>query len=145
MVLFPKALILLKMWLACTGRQNISLEDGQKNPYVGIVAVLEQALPEGSATELTKPLRALLQIDREQRVTGGVRKQRVVVAHRLLNMRSPTPSVASPGIMIVPSRVPSPISVDVVTSPAVITPSGKSPSTQKTCSSGAASLQLKTS
>ena len=61
----------------CKGRQgNVLLEEGKVNPYIKIMAALEQSLREGTGTALTKPLRTQLQADREKRLSVGTRKVR---------------------------------------------------------------------
>ena len=55
-------------------RNNILLEEAQPNPYVSVVVVLEKALREGTATDLTKPHRAsprLTSIDRSRATNVG--------------------------------------------------------------------------
>ena len=53
----------------CKGRQkNALVSEWQTEPYVKIVAPLEQALDEANATALTKPLRTQLQADHERRM-----------------------------------------------------------------------------
>ena len=85
-------------------QKNVLLEAGQLNPNCTIVAVLERALHDGSAMAVTKPMQTQLQTDREQRMT--VRMKEVLVAPRLLNLVSPTPSAGSPLMRTVPSTIP---------------------------------------
>ena len=92
----------------CKGRQKDALlSEGQTEPYVKIVAALEQALCEDSATALSKPLRIQLQADRERRMTG--KKKEVVVLLRLLSMLSLLPSAGSRMIELLPATVTSTI------------------------------------
>ena len=126
----------------CKGRQkNALLSEGQTEPYVKIVASLEQALAAGTATGLTKPLRAKQQADRERRMPG--KRQGVVVAARLLCVLSPTPTAGSPVIVKVPVSVPSTIFLDVVASSQVPKTGLQSSSALLIGSPGALSIQLK--
>ena len=118
------------------------MSETQSDPYVKIVATLEEALHEGSATALTKPLRTQLHTDREQRMRACAPKKEVLVPQRLLSMLWPTPSTGSPVMVTVPSTVPSTISLDVVTSSTVPALSAQSQSALVSGSPGAPSIQL---
>ena len=120
-------------------QKNPLLGEGQTNPYIKIVAALEQSLREGTGNALTKPLRTLLLAVRERRLSGGTRK---VIVPKSLGLLSPTPSAGSPMIVRVPSTVPSTISFDVVASSPVLTPSVQSPQAMLTGSPGVVPIQL---
>ena len=96
--------------------KECSGEEGKTDRYVKIFAALEQALGEGSATALTKPLRTQLKVDRERLMSAVTRRKEVVVAPRLLSMLSSTPSEGSPTIVTVPSTLPWTTPLDVAVS-----------------------------
>ena len=74
-------------------------------------------------TALTEPLRKQVHADREMHLSAGGRK---VILPKFLGMPSPTPSVGSAAITVVPSTVPSTTSIDVAVSPALPTASVQS-------------------
>ena len=105
------------------GKQSrLEVQEGKANPYIKLIAVLEQSQREGIGTALTEQLRKQLQADREKREIP-----RKVIVPRFPGMPSPTPSAGSPMIATLPSTVPSTTSIDVVVSPALPTPSVQSP------------------
>ena len=123
-------------------QKNILLEVGQPNPYITIVAAFEHALHEGSATALTKPLRTQLEADGERRMTAATRRKYVLVVARLSSLLSATPSVCSPAMVTVPSRVPSTTLLNVAISSPVPTLGAHSSPALLSRSSGALSFQL---
>ena len=109
----------------CNGkRDNLVVQEVKVNPYIKVIAVLEQSQREGSGTALTEQLRKQLQADREKRVIAGARK---VIGPKFPGMPSPTPSAGSPMIATLPATVPSTTSIDVAVSPALPSPSEQSP------------------
>ena len=90
----------------CKARQkNTLLSEGQSNPYVKIIAALEQALREGSATPLIKPLQTQLQAHRERRMVVRIQRTDVIVPPRHSSSLSPTPSAGSPAMATLSSPV----------------------------------------
>ena len=129
----------------CQERQkNTLLSEGQSNHYIKIVATLEQALREGSAIELTKPMQTQLQTDPDRRTSSTTRRKEVVVSSRLLNLLSTTASAGSTVLATVPSTVPSTNPINVFISPPLPTLSAQSSEALPTGSPGALALQLET-
>ena len=124
----------------CKEKQNNPLLcEGQVNPYIKLIVVLEQSLREGKTMARTKPLRKQLQADREKLMSVGTRK---VIVPKSLSMISHTTIAASPGIVCIPSKVPSTISFDVFASSPVITPRAQLPHALLTGSPGVVPFQV---
>ena len=108
----------------CKARQSkFEVQEGKVNPYIKIIAVLEQSQREGTGTALSEPLRMQLQADGEKRVIAGKRK---VILPKSLGMPSPSASAGSRMIATLPATVPSTTSIDVAVCPALPTPSVQS-------------------
>ena len=120
-------------------QENALYSVGRPNPYIRLVAVLEQSLNEGSGVALTNPLRKQLQADREKRLSAGTLK---VTVPKSLGIISPTPSAGSPTIETALSTAPSTTSIDVVVSSAMRTLRAQSPPAVLTGSPEVLSLQL---
>ena len=111
----------------CKGRQkNALLAAGQMEPYVKIIAALEESLRDGTGTAFTKPLRTQVPPDRERRMLSAIWRPHLVVP-KVLGIFSPTTRAGSQRITIGSAKVPVTISLDVVVSSPVPTPSVQSP------------------
>ena len=90
--------------------------EGQSNPNVKIIVFIEQAIGEGSARKLTKPLQTQLQKDRDRRITNDTLRKKGIIQPGQLSLLTSTQSVDSPTRARVPSTVPCTNAINVVIS-----------------------------